>query len=128
MKKVLTILIILGIGTCSFSYAQVHDNQSTIHVDANKLFVIGNGEGKTVEQAKIAAIKDILNQISDENLIASLPSSSRETRYAKDDVVDQGLERLIAKLFTEGYWQLKDEIYYYSLKIAIQREIPEKDQ
>ena len=127
MKKVLAILIILGFGFRSI--AQADDTQSTIHTDANRMLIIGNGIGKSVEQAKIAAIKDILSQFSDEEIITSLPNSYTYTKSAKDDIAisSEGLEELLAKLYAKAKWQLKDGTYHYSIEILIRREIPETD-
>lgn len=127
-KLLMIILLILGFGLCSV--AQVDNKQSFIHTDANGMFIIGNGIGKSVEQAKIATINDILRQLSDKEIMASLPNSYTNTESsAKDNVViiSQGLETLFAKLYIEGKWQLKDESYHYSIEILIQNEMPETD-
>lgn len=130
MKKILSILTIFTIGIFSTNYIQADNPHGMIQSNAQSLYIVGNGNGETIEQAKIVAITDVLNQLSHVEGNTKFPTSESYTASFRQDGVtrDQGVEKLLAKLYTEGRWLLEDGIYHYSIEILIQREVSEKDK
>ena len=94
--------------------------------DAYRIFAKGEGVGPTLEFAKFAAINSILPQLVCET--SNLPGASIQNIISRDGVVKgQGIDRILAKTSIEGYWQLEDSVYRYTIKLMMRNESEKKE-
>ena len=94
--------------------------------DAYQILAEGEGVGPTLEFAKFAAINSILPQLVCET--GNLPGASIQNIISRDGVVKgQGIDRILAKASIEGYWQLEDSVYRYTIKLMMRNESEKKE-
>ena len=94
--------------------------------DAYQILAEGEGVGPTLEFAKFAAINSILPQLVCET--GNLPGVSKQNLMSMNDkVMGQGIDRMAAQTRIEGYWQLEDSVYRYTIKLMMKSEKEENE-
>ena len=94
--------------------------------DAYQILAEGEGVGPTLEFAKFAAINSILPQLVCET--SNLPGASIQNIMSMNDkVMGQGIDRMAAQTRIEGYWQLEDSVYRYTIKLMMRNESEKKE-
>lgn len=91
------------------------------------IFAEAEGSGPSLEFAKMVAINNVLPQLVCQTM--DLPGASMHSIQSLNGVTTgEGVDKIFGKTLIQGYWQLEDNVYHYTIKFMIQNENTQENQ
>lgn len=128
MKSIVKIILV-ALYTIVYMPMYASDD-ATVTIYANEeafsIYALGNGTGATIEDAKLAAYNDMLQQLFTKTQSFPFPLKGGINKYVWESNSPNGSKKamgadeMIAKTYIEGHWELVDGVYYYTLKLLVE--------
>ena len=119
MKNQLIALILICLWAVCCLSAQADDN--TVEVEKSEqaftIYARGTGCGYTLESAKSAAFSSIMPKLINKTL--DIPVSIQNIQGLNGVETGEGMDKLAAETLIQGYWELKDGVYKYTVEIIL---------
>ncbi len=128
MKRIITIIsVVLYTMICTSLYANDNTNVSiTATGEKFTIYASGKGFGETIEDAKLAAYNNMLQQLIAKTHNFDFPSEGSISRYLIEATYSdgtkefvQGEDVMLAKIYIDGRWELKEGFYIYTLELLV---------
>ncbi len=128
MKSIVKIILV-ALYTIVYMPMYASDD-ATVTIYANEeafsIYALGNGTGATIEDAKLAAYNDMLQQLFTKTQSFPFPLKGGINKYVWESNSPNGSKKamgadaILAKTHIAGRWELVDGVYYYTLKLLVE--------
>ena len=128
MKRIITIIsVALYTMICTSLFANDITNVTiTANEEMFSIYALGKGNGAALDDAKLAAYNDMLQQLFTKTQSFPFPLKGGINKYVWESNSPNGSKKamgadaILAKTHIAGRWELVDGVYYYTLKLLVE--------
>lgn len=128
MKSIVKIILVALYTIVYMPMYASDDSTVTIYAneDAFSIYAFGNGTGATIEDAKLAAYNNLLQQLFAKTRMNQFHFKGGVSKQVWEQTFPDGTQQamgtdaILTKTHIAGRWELVNGIYHYTLKLLVE--------